>query len=157
MRDSKFTFNGKFYKQKFRLSMSNPLSPVLSNLYMEFFEKYILCTIKDSYIVWLRYIDDILCLWPNHKPITPFFNQLNNLVPSIKFTYEVEVNNKLSFLDVSVCREIDGRLFFDVYRKPTTNNSFIHYYSNYGDNVKRCVFISIFLRALRVCSPQFFL
>ena len=37
--DLKFVFNEKFYKQKFGLSMGNPLSPVLSNIYMEFFEK----------------------------------------------------------------------------------------------------------------------
>ena len=70
--DSKFTFNEKYYKQKFGLSMGNPLSPVLSNLYMEFFEKYILSNIKDENIVWLRYIDDVLCLWPKDTPIIPF-------------------------------------------------------------------------------------
>ena len=70
--DSKFTFNEKYYKQKFGLSMGNPLSPVLSNLYMEFFEKYILSNIKDENIVWLRYIDDVLCLWPKATPIIPF-------------------------------------------------------------------------------------
>ena len=37
--DAKFSFNGEFYAQKFGMSMGNPLSPVLSNLYMEFFER----------------------------------------------------------------------------------------------------------------------
>ena len=154
--DSKFTFNEKYYKQKFGLSMGNPLSPVLSNLYMEFFEKYILSNIKDENIVWLRYIDDVLCLWPKDTPIIPFFNQLNSLVPSIKFTYELESNNSISFLDVKIHKKADGRLYFNVYRKPTSNNSFIHYFSNQSQNVKESVFISMYLRALRVCSPQFF-
>ena len=58
--------------------MGNPLSSVLINLYIEFLKKIYTkkCTIKDSEIVWLRYIDDILCLWPNHKPIIKFFNQI---------------------------------------------------------------------------------
>ena len=37
IKGSKFVFDGKFYTQKFGMSMGNPLSPVLSNLYMEFF------------------------------------------------------------------------------------------------------------------------
>ena len=33
-----FEFNGKYYIQRFGLSMSSSLSPVLAGLYMEFFE-----------------------------------------------------------------------------------------------------------------------
>ena len=32
-----FQFKDRFYKQKFGISMGSPLSPVLANLFMEFF------------------------------------------------------------------------------------------------------------------------
>ena len=35
--DAKFQFTGSFYKQTFGMQMGNPLSPVLSNIFMEFF------------------------------------------------------------------------------------------------------------------------
>lgn len=44
---------------------------------------------------------------------------------------------------------------FSIFRKPTNVSSYIHYYSNHSDNVKHSVFSSMFLRALRICSPEF--
>ena len=37
IKNCKFSFNGNFYEQVFSMSMGNPLSPLLSNIYMEFF------------------------------------------------------------------------------------------------------------------------
>ena len=155
--DLKFVFNEKFYKQKFGLSMGNPLSPVLSNIYMEFFEKNLLTKIKYNSIVWYRYIDDILCLWPENENLNEFLDKLNNLANTIKFTVEIEKQKSLSFLDVLIYRETNNIFKFDVYRKPTSNNSFIHFYSGHSDNIKYSVFISMFLRALRVCSQEYYM
>ena len=154
--DSKFVFQEQYYQQKFGLSMGNPLSPVLSNLYMEFFEKYLLTKIIDKKLVWFRYVDDIICLWPINLCLEEFMDKLNNLVDSIKFTFEIESDCKLPFLDIIVHRVNNVSFKYSVYRKPTSNNSFIHYYSGHSDNVKRSIFISMFLRAYRVCSPEFF-
>ena len=54
-----FTYNGKFYKQVFGCAMGSPLSPVLSNFFMEYFESELLPNILDTNIPWLRYVDDI--------------------------------------------------------------------------------------------------
>ena len=93
IKDCKFEFKGKYYAQKFGMAMGNPLSPVLSNLYMEFFENRILSTILPEKAVWFRYVDDIICLWPCNENLDVFLNRLNNLVPSIKFTTEVKNDN----------------------------------------------------------------
>ena len=155
--DNKFIFDGNFYKQKFGLSMGNPLSPVLSNLYMEFFEIHLLSNIKPNNVTWFRYIDDILCFWPANVNLDHFLQNLNNLTPSIKFTHELEIDLKLPFLDVHIHRGIHNDKFdYSVYRKPTANNSFIHFYSGHSDVVKRSTFITMFLRALRIVSPEFF-
>ena len=39
--EAKFIFEDEFFEQKFGLAMGNCLSPVCSNLYIEFFEKYL--------------------------------------------------------------------------------------------------------------------
>lgn len=155
IKDNYFSFNDSFYKQTFGMAMGNPLSPVLSNLYMECFETNILPRILPSNLLWYRYVDDILCLWPVNHDETDFLNQINSLVPSIKFTIENEVNGVLPFLDIMIHRI--GRSFkFNVYRKPTNVCSYVHFYSNHHVQVKRAVFSGMFLRALRVCSPEFF-
>ena len=41
-----------------------------------------------------------------------------------------------------------------MYRKPTHCNLYMHYFSYHDDNVKYSVISSMFLRALRICSPQ---
>lgn len=154
IKDCKFEFKSDFYTQKFGMAMGNPLSPVLSNLYMEFFEKKLLSNILPSNAVWFRYVDDVLCLWPCSENIEGFLPLLNNLAPSIKFTIEYEDDCKLPFLDCMIHRL--GKTFkFSVYRKPTNVCSYIHYYSAHHDKVKQSVFCSMYLRALRVCSPEF--
>ena len=135
--------------------MGNPLSPVLANWYMEYFESNLLCKIKQQNIVWLRYVDDILCFWPTNLDINNFLNKLNSLAPTIKFTCEIEENNKLPFLDVEIIRD-NGCLKTKVYRKPTNILSYVHYFSNHHMNVKKSVFISMYLRAYRITDPEFF-
>ena len=152
----KFVFNDTFFEQKFGLSMGNPLSPVLSNLYMEFFETKLLKPILPfNNIPWVRYIDDIFCIWPLQFDVYNFLPILNNLAPTIKFTIECEENNEIPFLDVKVHKNNCG-FEFSVYRKPTSNSSYIHYYSGHDNKIKKSVFHSMYLRALRICSPSYF-
>ena len=154
IKDSKFEFNGKYYSQSFGMAMGNPLSPVLSNLYMELFEKKILSRILPRNVFWFRYVDDIICIWPNDLDVSDFLTSLNNLVPSIKFTMEEELNSSLPFLDVQIHR-IDRKFKFSIYRKPTNIQAYVHYYSAHSKKVKLSIFSSMFLRALRICSPEF--
>lgn len=150
-----FTFNGKFYSQRFGLPMGNCLSPVLSNIFMEYFETKLLSNIKSSNIVWFRYIDDILCFWPSSEDIDVFLRKLNSLSPTITFTVETENDGCLPFLDVKIIRD-QGLLKTKIYRKPTNILSYVHFYSNHHINVKKSVFISMFLRAYKIVDPEFF-
>ena len=69
----------------------------------------------------------------------------------------MECNGILPFLDVKVHRTDNTGIFnFSIYRKPTNVCSYIHYYSNHPVNVKESVFVSMFLRAFRICSPGYF-
>ena len=152
--DAKFVCNGEYFSQKFGMAMGNPLSPLLSNLYMEFFEKEVLPRILPPNVIWFRYVDDILCIWPKNLDVDHFLLQLNGLVPSIKFTKELEQDGRLPFLDVVIHR-VDRYFKFDVFRKPTNVLSYVHFYSAHNLKTKLSVFSSMFLRAFRICSPEF--
>ena len=108
-----------------------------------------------SRISWFRYVDDILVVFKNNWNIDNFLDVINNLVPSIKFTIENEVNGKIPFLDIVIHRS-SNEFKFSIYRKPTNNLAYVHFFSGHTLNVKQSVFQSMFLRALRVCSPEFF-
>ena len=149
-----FQYENSFYKQKFGISMGSPLSPVLANLFMEFFESELLPTLPVQPPLWVRYVDDILIFWPDELDFQEFFHGVNNLVPSIKFTVEWEEGGKISFLDTMVYRRTSG-FSTAVYRKPTHSNQFLHYYSWHPDHIKRSSLFSLLLRAYRLSDHPF--
>ena len=119
LRTTYFQVDDKFFQQKDGMAMENSLSPIVSNIFMEHFEKLALDSTPYKPSLWLRYVDDTFVVWP-HGPerLQTFFDHLNSLRPSICFTMETESNNVISFLDVLVIREKTA-LATQVYGKPT--------------------------------------
>ncbi|MEL7523226.1 MAG: GIY-YIG nuclease family protein, partial [Cyanobacteria bacterium J06553_1] len=115
----------------------------------------LLSAILPPSVTWYRYVDDIFSVWPNAlSGFDDFLHSLNNLVPSIKFKVEWEVDNKLPFLDIQL-HNVNDSLKFSVYRKPTHSGSYLHFFSYHPLHVKKSVVSSMFLRAHRVCSNEF--
>jgi hypothetical protein len=54
-----FEVSDEFYQQTDRMAMGTPLSSVISNTYMENFEKVAIEQSDLRHKIWLRYIDDI--------------------------------------------------------------------------------------------------
>ena len=159
VRDSYFSFNGKIYQQTFGVAMGSSLSPILANLYMEFYEVSLLPRINVTgvkVILWKRYVDDIFALLKldNADSLNTFLHALNSQEPSIKFTLEMSQNNTLPFLDVLV-QNSQENFITKVYRKATHTNSYIHYFSHHSSEIKRDVVTGLFLRAYRICVPSF--
>jgi hypothetical protein len=149
-----FEYDGKWFQQVFGLHMGSPLSPVIACLYLESLERdKILPKINDC--LWLRYVDDVLIMADSVDFINQIFQYINNIEETIKFTLEMENNNVLPFLDVKIIR-IGEKLSFDVYRKPTNKEGYIHFLSSHNETTKRGILIGFFLRALRICDPQYF-
>ena len=69
--------------------------------------------------IYKRYVDDIFCLFKNESDALLFFDYLNNQHANISFTYEKEIDGKLSFLDVLI-KNVDLDNFeTSIYRKET--------------------------------------
>ena len=78
---------------------------------------------------------------------------LNGFHPSIKFTYEVEVNDSFPFLDVRVTRSTARHTFeTTIYRKPTFTGLLINWNSFVPLQYKKVSIDSMARRALSVCS-----
>ena len=93
---NQFTFNGSHYRQINGAPMGSSLSPILSNLYMEHFESNLMEDIPVAMrpLLWLRYVDDILCIYEDMANFPAFLNLINNIRPLIQFTYELSQTEK---------------------------------------------------------------
>ncbi|VEL18957.1 unnamed protein product [Protopolystoma xenopodis] len=60
------TFNGNIYKQIFGLPMGHPLSPLLSNVYMDNLEREFGKSPLQPRVL-MRYLDDYFALWSHGK------------------------------------------------------------------------------------------
>ena len=125
--------------------------------------EFLLAFIKNSYnlaplnILYptLHITSDILTTYylSIHK-ILIYIASLINWTMSLKFTYELEYNDTLPFLDILLIRNIN-KLEFKAYHKPTCTNDHIHFFSHHNNNTKRGIIIGLYLRALRICSSKF--
>ncbi|KAJ8952031.1 hypothetical protein NQ318_023472 [Aromia moschata] len=90
--------------------MANSLSPFIANLFMSKFETEAEHKFEYFPRVWFRYVDDILAVFDTKAiSLYNFVAKLSNLFPTIKFTYEMEHNEHLPFLDVLVINKKSGR------------------------------------------------
>ncbi|XP_044757770.1 uncharacterized protein LOC123315929 [Coccinella septempunctata] len=105
--NSYFQFEDSFYSQIDGCSMGNPLSSVLAELVMEDLEKTIIEKLIFKINFFKRYVDDcITAIAESH--ITPIINELNNYHPKLKFTVEIEKNNRINFLDMTLIHDNNG-------------------------------------------------
>ena len=130
--------------------MRSPLSPVLANIYMEYFESVLLTSTGMVPPLWLRDVDDVFCLRDGRDDFQFFLDSINSLAPSINFTIEWEENNSFPFLYVTVHRNL-SHFQFSIYRKPTHSGMFLHYFSYQPEHI----LLSQLLRAYRLCDPLF--
>ena len=150
-----FQFRDSFYQQKNGLPMGAPLSGLLANIYVENLENWALNSYFLKHVYWGRYMDDVISLWNyGEAELRGFLDHLNTYDRNLQFTLEVEIENKLPFLDVLIIRNAD-ELDFTIYRKPTQNNRYLHFNSNHPPQVKRAVVTSLIDRALNICSHSY--
>ena len=118
--DNVFYFNKTLYKQTSGMAMGSPISGSLANIFMGFHESTWLdnCPTDIKPKIYHRYIDDCFLGFDRKEQVEKFLTYLNQQHPAIKFTCEVESNNTLNFLDLSI-EHHQGKFQTSTYRKPT--------------------------------------
>jgi hypothetical protein len=125
-RTTYFQVDNKLFQQKDGMAMGSSLSPIVSNIFMEHFEKLALNLAQYKPSLWLQHVDDTFVVWP-HGPewLQNFLNHLNSLRASIHFTMETESDSVIPFLDVLVIRK-GMTLAIRVYKKPTHTGRYLN-------------------------------
>ena len=84
--------------------MGSPVSAVVANLYMEFFEELTLRSAPAKPRLWKRYVDDTCCIVKTGT-VEGLLDHLSSIKSSIRFTVAVEKDGGLPFLDTLLQRE----------------------------------------------------
>lgn len=103
-----FRFDWDYYLQTKGVAIGSAYAPSTANLFMDRFENlYILNEQANPFYEhishYYRYIDDVLCLYSDPASYSAFQNWLNQLHPTIKFTFSGDTNS-VNFLDTTVFR-----------------------------------------------------
>lgn len=149
-----FSFNGEFFSQIFGCPMGSPVSPIFADLVMDDLECTTLQKLSFSPKIFVRYVDDIFTIVPKNN-ISEMINEFNSYHPRLQFTYELQNDSTLNFLDTSIIKEENGSLKTNWYQKPTSSGRYINYFSNHPLNQKVSVTYGLVDRGILLSDPEF--
>ena len=152
LKNTYFSFQGQFFEQVEGVAMGSPVSPIVTNLYMEYLEQKALSTAPHPPRFWCKYVDDTFII---HKEVNKrgFLQHINSVDPAIKFTVEDnKEDGSIPFLDTIVKPEENGGLSITVYRKPTHTDQYLQWDSHHNLSAKFSVINTLSHRAKTVCS-----
>ena len=103
-----FNFNNNIYIRCDGVAIGSPLGHLLANTFMTSLEEDLILILKLCLCNKKRYVDD------THSYVEPtkvefVLNKLNNYHPNINFTFELERNNEINFLDVLIKKVDTGK------------------------------------------------
>ena len=146
-----FMYNDNIYKQNSGLPMGSSLSPALADLVLN---KLLSVVMEDLPAVEFvtRYVDDLLLMVPADD-VDMILQKFNSFHSNIQFTMEPERDRVINFLELSICRRLDGRLDIAWYRKPTASLRYMNFYSNHTITQKRNI-VTMLNKRLQAFTDQ---
>lgn len=157
-----FQFADKMYHQVQGTAMGTKMAPAYANLFMAELERELLADSPITPLLWKRYIDDILCIWPGTPDsLREFIDQINSKHNTIKFTYEAS-QQSIDFLDLTIYKgerflesnKLDVRPYF----KSTNKFQYLEYNSAHPRSTFNSLIRGEMTRLLRASSdPDIYL
>ena len=132
--------------------MGSPLGPTLANVFLchneeEWLQK---CPKQFSPSYYNRFMDDTFLLFSSQDKIKKFHKYINSRHKNMTFTYEIEKDNSLPFLDILVSRE--NNIFSTaIYRKPTFSGLYSNFDSFMPEDYKKGLIKTLLHRAFVLC------
>ena len=152
LKNTYFSFQGRFYEQTEGAAMASSMSPLVANLFMEDLEIQAIRTSTTPPTLRKRFVDDTFTIIKKNNRDS-FLQHLNSLHPNIKFTCEeVREDGSMSFLDILITPEEDGSLKTSVFRKTTHTDLYLQWDSHHTIPSKYSVAGTLYHRATTVCS-----
>ena len=153
-REVPFSFNNQLYMQVDGVMMGSPLGPLFANIFMCELENNIIPRLSSRITNWVRYVDDTFAFIKIGEE-DYVKEKLDEYHPNIKFTYEMENEGKLPFLDVQMTKEgRDGSLETSVYRKITNTDIYMNWKAHAPVTWKIATLKSLVQRAINVSSSK---
>ena len=143
------------YQQILGTAIGTKFAPPYANIFVAGLEEEIFKNPKFKPFLWLRYLDDIFCLWTEGvDKLKEFFNYLNEFHSSIKFTTEYS-EKQFNFFDILVTKSDSGeKLCSSLYTKPTNTHQYIHATSCHPAVHKNSIAYGQAIRLKRICSDE---
>ena len=138
--------------------MGTKMAPSYTNIFMAELEEKLLDNYPINPLLWKRYIDDILCIWPGPpSELNQFMIYLNQSHPTIKFTHESSPSS-VNFLDLTIYKGkrhttsliLDLKPFFKVMNK----FQYLEYNSSHPKGTFASLIKGELTRLLRACSDE---
>ena len=137
--------------------MGSPISPFFADLVLDDLEVSCWNRLKIDFniipIFYYRYLDDSICCIKK-EDIHIVNKVVNEFDCNLKFTYEIENNKKINFLDVSLVKE-NGNIITDWYYKPMSSNRILNYLSNHPLSLKKNIVFNLIDRAILLSDKRF--
>ncbi|CAF1226316.1 unnamed protein product [Rotaria sordida] len=124
------------YVQHNGVAMGAPLAPVIADIFMSHLETTLMDKLTQSGVCeWYQYADATFIFINKDANVDNILSILNDFHPSIKFTRNIEDNDKLEFLHIQVIRSSEQQY--------ASRQHFIY---------KKASIVSMVNRALNICS-----
>ena len=98
-----------------------------------------------------RYVDDTIARMPNTNAATMFLTTLNGLHPSLSFTMELPVDDRIPFIGIEIIKN-GTKLETQVYRKSTNTGLLLHFNSHTDKRYKDPLLKTMLHRAYALSS-----
>jgi len=154
-----FQYQGQTFRQKSGLAMGTSCAPVLANIYAAYFERKARVVHQDGVLLYVRYIDDILCLFQGTAKEARSFTQEFRL-GSLEVRWSASLLRK-EFLDIELIRgeqQLGLRVCHTrLFRKEMNRHLYIPWSSAHPLHVKKGFVKAELSRFAIICSrPEYF-
>ena len=152
VKSSCFVFNDTYYQQIDGVAMGSPLRPTFANLFLVYYEHNWLKNgpLQFKSKCYRCYVDDIYLMFEKREHVKKFLRYMNSRHRNIKFTFEEEQDNKISFLDISITR-VGNELQTSLFRKKTFSGVYLNFSSHLPNICKKGLIDTLLYRAYNIC------
>lgn len=148
-----FAYEEKFYRQVDGCAMGASISSVIAQLVLEDLEEAIISQLDFTPPFFYRYVDDCILAIPNYKS-DYILNKFNSYHPKLRFTIELQENNQINFLDMTLHNE-KGKIRTAWYTKHTWSGRYINFSSQHPVTQKKSVIAGLADRAIHLSDPEY--